>query len=96
MLELHMFYSFCLCFAPVLEITLGIRKQECTQWQTQRPHAFSKRSRQRLHSDVCLICFIELVRLALKMPRAIVFALVLVKAFLFSNPKGGMPIDLDF
>jgi len=43
-----------------------------------------------------LICFIELVRLALKMPRAIVFALVLVKAFLFSNPKGGMPIDLDF
>ena len=39
---------------------------------------------------------IELVRLALKMPRAIVFALVLLKAFLFPNPKGGIPIDLDF
>ncbi len=43
-----------------------------------------------------LRCFVELVRLALKMPRAIVFAIVLVKAFLFSNPKGGIPIDLDF
>ena len=30
------------------------------------------------------------------MPRAIVFALVLLKAFLFSNSKGGIPIDLDF
>ncbi len=45
---------------------------------------------------VLLRCFVELVRLALKIPRAIVFAIVLVKAFLFSNPKGGIPIDLDF
>ena len=35
------------------------------------------------------------MRLALKRPRAIVFAIVLVKAFLFFNPKGGIPIDLD-
>ena len=43
-----------------------------------------------------LRCFVELVRLALKMPRAIVFAIVLVKAFPIFNPKGGIPIDLNF
>ena len=48
-------------------------------------------------SSRCVFDFlVELVRLALKMPRTIVFAIVLVKAFLFSNPKGGLPIDLDF
>ena len=83
-------------FAPVLEITLGIEKQECTQWQTQRPHAFSKQSWQRLHSDLFLICFVELARLALKMPRAIAFAIVPVKVFLLFNPMGGIGIDRDF
>ncbi len=36
------------------------------------------------------------MRLALKIPRAIVFAIVLVKAFPIFNPKGGIPTDLDF
>ena len=47
-------------------------------------------------SDVFLRCFVELVRLALKMPRAIVFAIVLVITFPIVNPKGGIPTDLDF
>ncbi len=45
---------------------------------------------------VLLRCFVELVRLALKMPRAIVFAIVLVITFPIVNPKGGIPTDLDF
>ena len=43
-----------------------------------------------------LRCFVELVRLALKMPRAIVFAIVLVITFPIVNPKGGIPTDIDF
>ena len=77
-------------------ITLGIRKQESikcqTQWQTQCPRAFSKKT-QSVSWAMFFISSSRCSGPSLRMHADIAFA---IHGFLFSNPKGGIPIDLIF